>query len=150
MVTRLTRIDNREFNVNGADAESFGMVLELAMLMQGISRVHSWGVIFVAMAETGLVSKPNPTLVLSALPYDERKSPDWMRPIMPGGVSSKTAVQMAGDWLKSEPAERMRGPAPDIDGDALPGWRVYVERWGRIGGTDVAVGIEPIWALCGK
>lgn len=66
---------------------------------------------------------------------------------LPYPMKGKAIVDFAWNWL----GVADRGPEPGFDGTTGPGWRVYTEKYGRVGNSHLScVAIRPVWAMYGK
>lgn len=66
---------------------------------------------------------------------------------LPFPMTLDQAADFASGWLEHADF----GSEPDHDGDNKPGWRLYCEGWGIVGGDHYAfAAIEPRWAMYGK
>lgn len=132
-------MDNRIFNVNGQGLDLLKQALALAFAQQGFfnpAKAMSWHV------------SPDKGLILYW--YAEKGTTPFMAPMGAEGVA-----EMVFDWLKSDQAKAIPCEGwdadSDHDGSNEPGWRVYVEDWGKVGGSSSAIcAIKPAYLWYGK
>lgn len=67
--------------------------------------------------------------------------------MLPAALDHEGAGDLAWRWLE----EIDRGERPDLDGDAVRGFRVFTDAWGHVAGSHYAIcGIQATWSLHGK
>jgi hypothetical protein len=114
-------MDNQVFNINGTDKKLLKKVLKLAFMLNPYRKAEAWKI----DKEKGLV------LFWSK----EKDTTAFVEPLDAKGVFG-----FVWDFLNSEEALKIdlkdwdRNLEDDgFDGSTDRGWRVYTERWGRIG-----------------
>lgn len=129
-------MDNRIFNVNGRGDDMLLGVLTLAFLQAGERTLcRAW----VFSVEHGLI-------LLESISEGIR---------LPAPVGVNGARGFVCDWLESEQAQSVNltgwDANADHDGSNSPGWRVYVEDWGKVANHHSAIcAVKPAFLWHGK
>lgn len=133
-------MDNRQFNVNGEGREMLLRALELACIQEGAldrpSKIRSWKVL------------PDHGMVLYWVETEGNRLPGE-------GSTAAEFLPMLWAWLESGEASTIRKTGWDVDADHdgsnVPGWRVYVEDWGHVGGSHYTIcAVKPVCLWLGK
>ncbi len=155
-------MDNLHFDVTAEGRELFAAAMTIA------TRTHKKAVAYAIHPTYGLVlfwHDADQTLADVPRPPDPPEAgqslEEWSKactaarslavrvPVqkLPYTLQQQAMADFAWHWLGTADY----GPEPDTDGMTKPGWRIYCERWGRVGSSAYSfLAVQPVWATYSK